>query len=212
MKILIADDHALFRAGLRALLAETAGSDGVIEAGDGAEAVRLTREQAPELVFLDIAMPVLGGLAAVEQVKAAQPAARVIVLSMHLNEEYIRRALAAGADGYMVKDSAPSELQVAVQAVMAGRHYLSPAAASLLIQQAMPGMRDADPLQALSPRQTEVLRMVAEGQSTKEIARALGLSPKTVDIHRAQVMQRLDIHDVAGLTRFAVRVGLVGTD
>jgi DNA-binding NarL/FixJ family response regulator len=212
MKILIADDHALFRAGLRALLTDAAGSDGVLEAGDGAEAVRLTKEQAPELVFLDIAMPVLNGLAAIEQVKAAQPAARIIVLSMHLNEEYIRRALAAGADGYMVKDSAPSELLVAVRAVMAGRHYLSPAAASLLIQQALPGIRDADPLQALSPRQTEVLRMVAEGLSTKEIARALGLSPKTVDIHRAQVMQRLDIHDVAGLTRFAVRVGLVGTD
>jgi DNA-binding NarL/FixJ family response regulator len=212
MKILIADDHALFRAGLRALLTDAAGSDGVLEAGDGAEAVRLTKEHAPELVFLDIAMPVLNGLAAIEQVKAAQPAARIIVLSMHLNEEYIRRALAAGADGYMVKDSAPSELLVAVRAVMAGRHYLSPAAASLLIQQALPGIRDADPLQALSPRQTEVLRMVAEGLSTKEIARALGLSPKTVDIHRAQVMQRLDIHDVAGLTRFAVRVGLVGTD
>lgn len=212
MKILIADDHALFRAGLRALLADAAGSDGVIEAGDGAEAVRLTREHAPDLVFLDIAMPVLGGLAAIAQVKAAQPAARVIVLSMHLNEEYIRRALAAGANGYMVKDSAPSELLVAVRAVMAGRHYLSPAAASLLIQQALPGIKESDPLQALSPRQAEVLRMVAEGQSTKEIARVLGLSPKTVDIHRAQVMQRLDIHDVAGLTRFAVRVGLVGTD
>lgn len=212
MKILIADDHALFRAGLRALLTDAAGSDGVIEAGDGAEAVRLTREHAPELVFLDIAMPVLGGLAAIAQVKAAQPTARVIVLSMHLNEEYIRRALAAGANGYMVKDSAPSELQVAVQAVMAGRHYLSPAAASLLIRQALPGIKESDPLQALSPRQAEVLRMVAEGQSTKEIARTLGLSPKTVDIHRAQVMQRLDIHDVAGLTRFAVRVGLVGTD
>jgi DNA-binding NarL/FixJ family response regulator len=212
VKILIADDHALFRAGLRALLTDAAGRDGVLEAGDGAEAVRLAREHAPELVFLDIAMPVLGGLAAIEQVKAAQPAARVIVLSMHLNEEYIRRALAAGADGYMVKDSAPSELQVAVQAVMHGRHYLSPAAASLLIQQAMPGIREADPLQALSPRQTEVLRMVAQGLSTKEIARVLSLSPKTVDIHRAQIMQRLDIHDVAGLTRFAVRVGLVGTD
>jgi DNA-binding NarL/FixJ family response regulator len=212
VRILIADDHALFRAGLRALLADAAGSDGVLEAGDGAEAVRLTREHAPELVFMDIAMPVLGGLAAVVEVKSAQPAARIIVLSMHLNEEYIRRALAAGADGYMVKDSAPSELLVAVQAVMAGRHYLSPAAASLLIRQALPGIMGADPLQALSPRQTEVLRMVAEGLSTKEIARTLGLSPKTVDIHRAQIMQRLDIHDVASLTRFAVRVGLVGTD
>lgn len=212
MTILVADDHALFRAGLRALLAELAPGEAVLEAADGAEAVRLAAEKAPELIFLDIAMPVLGGLAAAAQIKAAQPATRVIVLSMHLNEEYIRRALAAGADGYLAKDSAPSELRVAVEAVRAGRHYLSPAAASLLIQQAMPGIRETDPLQLLSPRQTEVLRMVAEGKSTKEIARELGLSPKTVDIHRAQIMQRLDIHDVAGLTRFAVRVGLVGTE
>lgn len=212
MTILVADDHALFRAGLRALLAELAPGEAVLEAADGAEAVRLAAEKAPELVFLDIAMPVLGGLAAAAQIKAAQPATRVIVLSMHLNEEYIRRALAAGADGYLAKDSAPSELRVAVQAVRVGRHYLSPVAASLLIQQAMPGIRESDPLQVLSPRQTEVLRMVAEGKSTKEIARELGLSPKTVDIHRAQIMQRLDIHDVAGLTRFAVRVGLVGTE
>ena len=184
----------------------------VAEASDGEQAVRLAASTEPDLVFLDIAMPVLGGLAATEKIKAARPATRIIVLSMHLTEDYIRRALSAGADGYMVKDSAPSELGVAVQAVMAGGNYLSPAAASVLIKHALPGMKGADPLALLSPRQAEVLRMVAEGKSTKEIARLLDLSPKTVDIHRAQVMQRLDIHDVAGLTRFAVRVGLVGTD
>ncbi|MDE2372533.1 MAG: response regulator transcription factor [Burkholderiales bacterium] len=212
MKILLADDHALFRAGLRALLADIPGVEIVAEASDGAEAVRLAAATEPDLAFLDIAMPVQGGLAAVEQIKAARPQLRVIVLSMHLNSDYIARALGAGADGYMVKDSAPSELRVAVDAVMAGRNYLSPAAASLLIQQALPGIREADPLRTLSPRQIEVLRLVAEGCSTKEIARKLDLSPKTVDIHRAQLMQRLDIHDVAGLTRFAVRVGIVGTD
>ena len=212
MNILIADDHALFRAGLRALLCDIPGVTIVAEASDGAQAVQLCASCEPDLAFLDIAMPQLTGLQATQRIKAAQPATRVIVLSMHLNEDYIRRALNAGADGYMVKDSAPSELSVAVQAVMAGSNYLSPAAASLLIQQALPGMKQNDPLQALSPRQVEVLRMVAEGKSTKEIARLLELSPKTVDIHRAQVMQRLDIHDVAGLTRFAVRVGLVGTD
>ncbi len=212
MKILLADDHALFRAGLRALLADIPGVQIVAEAGDGAEAVQLAAATEPDLVFLDIAMPRLNGMAATQQIKAARPETRVIVLSMHLNEDYIRRALSVGADGYMVKDSAPSELAVAVQAVMAGRNYLSPAAASLLIRQALPGIKQADPLHALSPRQSEVLRMVAEGKSTKEIARLLDLSPKTVDIHRAQVMQRLDIHDVAGLTRFAVKVGLVATD
>ncbi len=212
MKILLADDHTLFRAGLRALLSDIDGVQIVAEARDGAEAVELAASTEPDLAILDIAMPRLNGLAATEKIKAARPATRIIVLSMHLNEEYIRRALSAGADGYMVKDSAPSELTVALQAVMAGGNYLSPAAASLLIKQALPGMKGSDPLHMLSPRQVEVLRMVAEGNSTKEIARLLDLSPKTVDIHRAQVMQRLDIHDVAGLTRFAVRVGLVGTD
>ena len=212
MRLLLADDHVLFRAGLRALLSDIDGMQIVAEAGDGAEAVRLAASTEPDLAFLDIAMPRLNGLAATAQIKAARPATRVIVLSMHLTEDYIRRALSAGADGYMVKDAAPSELKVAVQAVMAGGNYLSPAAASLLIKQALPGMKGADPLAALSPRQAEVLRMVAEGKSTKEIARLLDLSPKTVDIHRAQVMQRLDIHDVAGLTRFAVRAGLVDTD
>ena len=212
MKILLADDHALFRAGLRALLLDIEGVQIVAEAADGAQAVLHAASTEPDLAFLDIAMPLLGGIAATEKIKAARPQTRVIVLSMHLNEDYIRRALSAGADGYMVKDAAPSELKVAVHAVMGGVNYLSPAAASLLIQHALPGLRDADPLQILSPRQVGVLRMVAEGKSTKEIARLLDLSPKTVDIHRAQVMQRLDIHDVAGLTRFAVRVGLVSTD
>ncbi|MEN9544733.1 MAG: hypothetical protein RLZZ598_1566 [Pseudomonadota bacterium] len=212
MKLLIADDHALFRAGLRALLSDIDGVKIVAEASDGTEAVQAAAASKPDLVFLDIAMPGLGGLDATVRIKAARPQTRVIVLSMHLNADYIRRALNAGADGYMVKDSAPSELKVAVQAVMAGSNYLSPAAASLLIQQALPSMKDADPLQVLSPRQREVLQLVAEGRSTKEIARALDLSPKTVDIHRTQLMQRLDIHDVAGLTRFAVKMGLVGTD
>ena len=146
MRLLLADDHVLFRAGLRALLSDIDGMQIVAEAGDGAEAVRLAASTEPDLAFLDIAMPRLNGLAATAQIKAARPATRVIVLSMHLTEDYIRRALGAGADGYMVKDAAPSELKVAVQAVMAGGNYLSPAAASLLIKQALPGMKGADPL------------------------------------------------------------------
>jgi len=212
MRILLADDHALFRAGLRALLSDLPSAEIVAEASDGVEATRQAAEFQPDLAFLDIAMPGLNGLGALAQIKAARPQTRVIVLSMHLNEDYIRRALSAGSDGYMVKDSAPAELTVAIRAVMSGQKYLSAAATALLIQQALPGIREADPLQALSPRQREVLRMVAEGKSTKEIARLLELSSKTVDIHRAQIMQRLDIHDVAGLTRFAIRAGLVGID
>ena len=212
MKILIADDHALFRAGLRALLSGIEGVEIVGESADGLAAVELAASTRPDLVFLDIAMPRLNGIAAAERIKAAQPGVRVIVLSMHLTEEYIRRALAAGADGYMLKDLAPSELHLAVRAVMAGGHHLSPAAATLLVKQALPGLKSSDPLQALSPRQREVLRMVAQGHSTKEIARSFDLSTKTVDIHRAQIMQRLDIHDIAGLTRFAIKAGLVDAD
>lgn len=211
MRVLLADDHTLFRAGLTALLGDLPGMDIVGEAGDGAAAVALAIETRPDLVFLDIAMPVMNGIVATAQIKAALPDTRAIVLSMHLNEDHIRGALSAGADGYMVKDAAPAELKLAVQAMRVGQSYLSPAAASLLIQQVLPALRLADPLHALTARQSDVLRLIAEGMTSKGIARQLKVSPKTIDIHRTQLMQRLDIHDIAGLTRFAVRVGLVGS-
>lgn len=212
MRVLLADDHALFRAGLSALLGSLPGMVIVGEAGDGAAAVAMAIETQPDLVFLDIGMPGMNGIVAAGRIKEALPLVRVIVLSMHLNEDHIRRALNAGADGYMVKDAAPSELKAAVQAMAVGQSYLSPAAASLLIRQALPALRQADPLSVLTARQSDVLRLVADGKTTKDIARQLKLSPKTVDIHRTQLMQRLDIHDIAGLTRFAVRVGLVGPE
>ena len=190
------------------------GMEIVGEAGDGAAAVAMAMaiETQPDLVFLDIGMPGMNGIVAAGRIKAALPQVRVIVLSMHLNEDHIRRALNAGADGYMVKDAAPSELKAAVQAMAVGQSYLSPAAASVLIRQALPALRQADPMSVLTARQSDVLRLVADGKTTKDIARLLQVSPKTVDVHRTQLMQRLDIHDIAGLTRFAVRVGLVGPE
>lgn len=209
MRALLVDDHAMFRSGLSVLLQDIPGTIVVGEASDGAQAIELATSTQPDLVFTDIAMPVLNGIQATAKIKAACPRTRVIVLSMHLSEDHIRRALIAGADGYMVKDAAPSELGLAVRAMMVGQRYLSPAAASVLIQQALPVLKQEDPLRGLTERQTDVLRMVAEGNSTKDIARILRRSPKTIEIHRTQLMQRLDIHDIAGLTRFAVRVGLV---
>lgn len=194
---------------MAALLSAIPGTTIVGEAADGVQAIELATTLQPDLVFTDIAMPKLNGILAMAKIKAACPGARVIVLSMHLTEDHIRRALIAGADGYMVKDAAPSELGLAVQAMMVGQRYLSPAAASLLIQQALPILKQSDPLHGLTERQADVLRMVAEGNTTKDIARVLHRSPKTIDIHRSQLMQRLDIHDIAGLTRFAVSVGLV---
>lgn len=211
MRVLLADDHALFRAGLSALLGDLPGMEIVGEAGDGAAAVELALSTRPDLVFVDISMPVMNGIVATTQIKTALPDTRVIVLSMHLNEDHVRRALSAGADGYMVKDAAPSELRFAVQAMRVGQSYLSPAATSLLIQQVLPALRLTDPLHGLTARQSDVLRMIAEGMTSKSIARELKVSPKTIDIHRTQLMQRLDIHDIAGLTRFAVRMGLVGS-
>jgi DNA-binding NarL/FixJ family response regulator len=211
MRVLLVDDHALFRSGMSALLSDIAGTVIVGEAADGVQAIEMAAITRPDLVFLDIDMPRLNGILATAKIKAASPETRVIVLSMHLSGDYIRRALIAGADGYMVKDSAPYELRLAVQAMMVGHRYLSPPAASLLIQQALPMLKEDDPLHGLTERQADVLRMVAEGKTTKDIARALCRSTKTIDIHRGQLMQRLDIHDIAGLTRFAVRVGLVET-
>jgi DNA-binding NarL/FixJ family response regulator len=211
MRVLLVDDHALFRSGMSALLSDIAGTVIVGEAADGVQAIEMAAITRPDLVFLDIDMPRLNGILATAKIKAASPETSVIVLSMHLSGDYIRRALIAGADGYMVKDSAPYELRLAVQAMMVGHRYLSPPAASLLIQQALPMLKEDDPLHGLTERQADVLRMVAEGKTTKDIARALCRSTKTIDIHRGQLMQRLDIHDIAGLTRFAVRVGLVET-
>jgi DNA-binding NarL/FixJ family response regulator len=215
IRILLADDHSLLRAGIRALLEALSGVEVVAEAADGAEALKLIAMHAPDVAMLDIAMPNLGGLDVAARVAENFPGTHVIILSMHVDEEYIRRAIRSGATGYLLKDSATSELEAAVRTVASGGTYLSPAVSTHLVnglQRHDPGKIAAPAADCLTPRQREVLRMVAEGLTTKAIARVLGISVKTIESHRTQLMERLGIHEIAGLVRYAIRAGLVNSD
>jgi DNA-binding NarL/FixJ family response regulator len=213
IRVLLADDHRLVRAGLRALLQSIEGVQVVAEAGNGYEALQLAEQHQPDIVIMDIGMEGLNGLEAATRLAKFTPAPRVIILSMHANEEYVRRSLQAGAAGYLLKGAEPAELEFALQAVMRGEIYLTPAVSKQVIQDYLQGGRaKPDPLQDLTPRQREVLQLIAEGNSTKEIAYKLNLSIKTVETHRGELMNRLDIHDVAGLVRYAIRTGLVTPD
>jgi DNA-binding NarL/FixJ family response regulator len=220
IRVILADDHALVRAGFRALLDSLEGVEVVGEAGDGRQALRLVETNRPDLILMDISMPELNGLDAVTQVGRAYPQVRVIILSMHSNEEYVLQALKAGAAGYLLKDAGISELELAVRAVGRGETYLSPAVSRGVIDAYLQrlgsppetGAALATPGAKLTPRQREVLQLIAEGRTTQEIAGRLQVGVKTVETHRAQLMERLDIHDVAGLVRYAIRIGLVTPD
>lgn len=213
IRVLLADDHTLVRAGIRGLVAALPDVEVVGETGDGQEALRLAETLRPDLVLLDIGMPGLNGLEVAARLAKADPTIRVIILSMHTSEEYVLQALRAGAAAYLLKGSAVAELEVAIRAVARGETYLSPAVSKRVIDEYVTRIGNAtDPLAALTPRQREILQLVAEGQTNKEIARRLGLSHRTVEVHRNQLMKRLSVHDVAGLVRFAVRVGLVERD
>lgn len=210
VRVLLADDHTLVRAGLRKLLESIPGMDVVGEAGDGLELLELAEKLQPQLVLVDIAMPRLNGLEATGRLVKAWPDTRVLILSMHQNGEYVRQALRKGAFAYLLKDAAPLELELAIAAVLQGETYLSPAVSKGVVSDYVHRLRTEDePADALTPRQREVLQLIAAGQSTKEIARSLDLSIKTVETHRTQLMKQLDIHEIAGLVRFAIRAGLV---
>jgi DNA-binding NarL/FixJ family response regulator len=212
VRVLLADDHALVRAGIRALLEGLEGVTVVAEAGNGDEVLELARKHRPDVVLLDISMPGLGGLEASALLKQELPEVRVVMLSMHANEEYVLQALRAGASGYMLKDSATAELELALQAVIQGETYLSPRISKQMVEGYVQRVGGEQPKSdTLTPRQRQVLQLIAGGHSTKEIAYRLELSVKTVETHRAQLMHRLQIHDIAGLVKYAIRNGLVTT-
>ncbi|MCP5261786.1 MAG: response regulator transcription factor [Burkholderiaceae bacterium] len=212
-RVVLADDHTLVRAGLRKLLESLPEVAVVGEADDGLALLAMVQELQPELALLDIAMPGLNGLETAARLSRTAPGLRVLMLSMHQNEEYVRQALRNGAAGYMLKDAAPMELALAVRAVLRGEVYLSPSVSKGVVSDYVQRLRSEEPSgTGLTPRQTEVLQLIAEGHSSKEIARRLSLSVKTVETHRSQLMKQLDIHEVAGLVRFAMRNGLVSPD
>jgi DNA-binding NarL/FixJ family response regulator len=212
-RVLLVDDHALVRAGIRALLESLPRVEVVGETGDGLEAVQLARELAPDAILLDITLPGLNGLEVAARVARLGTGTRVLMLSMHASPEYAARAFAAGAAGYLNKDSAFDELAAALEAIGAGRRYLCRAIDEVQVAElerlAATGSSGLD---RLTPRQRQILQLVAEGLGTRQIAERLFLSVKTVETHRAQIMQRLDIHDVPGLVRFAIRHGLLPTE
>ena len=211
LRVVIADDHAVVRQGIRGVLEEVAGLEVVAEAADGEQALALTREHAPDLVVLDVSMPGRTGLEVARELRDAGSDVRVLVLSMHDDPEYVLEAVRAGADGYVLKDVSPAELREAVGALREGRDYFS----ARVTHQISVGLREEiereqrrSRLDSLTPREVEVLVLVAQGKTNRGIAEELGISPRTVETHRERVMAKLRIRTVAGLTRFVVEQGL----
>ena len=213
IRILVADDHSLVRAGIRALVEKLPYAKVIAEAEDGREALRLVREHKPDLVLMDIAMPGLNGLEATSRISQAFPDVRVIVLSMYANEEYVREAISAGAAGYLPKRSAATELEQAIKAVGRRDTYFSPLVSRYIVKDRKGHVRaDRALIERLTPRQREILQLIAERHNNSDISRILEISVKTVETHRAQLMARLEIYDVPGLVRFAIRAGLVSLE
>jgi DNA-binding NarL/FixJ family response regulator len=211
IRVMLADDHTLVRAGIRALLEKLPGVEVVGEAGDGREVLKLVKLHRPDVVLMDISMPGLNGLEAAVRMAKEFPDVRVIILSMHPNEEYVWRALKAGAAGYLLKKAATAELATALQHVALGEFYLSQEISTRLPKNfALDGIAHRkSPLEELTGRQREILQLIAEGRNTKGIAEILKVSPKTIEYHRMKLMDCLNVHDVPGLVRFALRVGLI---
>ena len=213
-RIVIAEDHTILREGLKALLSQDTGLEIAGEASDGLEAVRIISELKPDLVLMDLSMPKMSGIDAIKEIRRSCPDARILVLTVHKNEEYVIASLKAGANGYLLKESTHQELMHAVSHVLDGRPYLAPGISDTIISGYLAGRQDAvhTPLDALSQREKEVLKLVAEGHKNREIAEYLFISVKTVEKHRDNIMKKLDLHSTSALTTFAIEHGLVESD
>lgn len=211
--IILADDHELVRAGIRSILETFPNVNVAAESGDGKEALELVRRLQPDVLLLDITLPGLNGLEVAERIRKLEVRTRVLMLSMHAGPDYVARAIQSGAAGYLVKDSAVDELASALETVLGGRKYLSEALDRDVIKGFLSsGELMVEELHVLTPRQREILQLIAEGFSTREIAERLHVSVKTVETHRSQLMSRLGIFDVPGLVRFAIRTGMITTE
>jgi len=208
----LVEDHNLVRAGIRSLLDSFQDIDVVGEAANGRDALRMTRQLGPEVVLMDISMPELNGMEATGRLKKCCPDSKVLMLSMHNDEEYVAQSLRAGARGYLVKDAATKELELAIHTLARGEIYISSSVSMSVVDKLMADDSDGSALNQLTSRQREILQLVAEGCSTREIAERLSLSIKTVETHRTHLMERLEITDVPGLVRFALKAGLIQSD
>jgi DNA-binding NarL/FixJ family response regulator len=204
LRIVLADDHDLVRSGIKALLTMIDGVEVVAEARDGSELLSLLDGVMPDIVMTDVSMPGMDGITAIARIHDRYPALKVLVLSMYDTVDFVKRAIASGACGYLMKDAPPFELEQALRSIMTMGSYFSPAIARRLMQPSEPTVYDE-----LTQRQIEILKLIAKGRASKEIAFELGLSSKTVDVHRARIMDRLHLNDIASLTLYAVRKGLI---
>ncbi|MCP5305169.1 MAG: response regulator transcription factor [Chromatiaceae bacterium] len=212
-RIMIVDDHKILREGLRKLIGDAGGFEVVGEASNGREAVRLAKQLNPEIVIMDVAMSEMNGIEATRQLVAARPEVRVLALSMHSDSRFVRQMLEAGALGYLLKENAFEEIVTALRSLLGGRIYVSPQASGGILQDVALGqLNEGDAQSPLTAREKETLQLIAEGHSTAEIAERLFVSVKTVETHRKKIMDKLDLHSVAELTKYAVRVGITSLD
>jgi len=212
VRIVLVEDHTILREGLRALLTADPNFEIIGEAADGRAAVRFVEKQTPDLILMDLSMPRMTGMDAIREIKKRYPQTKIIALTVHKTEEYLRTTLQAGADGYVLKDATHEELMMAIQSVLKGKTYLSPGVSGKVIEGYLEGLESQVPLSTLgllSQREREVLKLIAEGYKNKEIATDLCISLKTVEKHRANLMKKLDLHNAAALTAYAIEQGLV---